>query len=529
MAADREARAQWPMDEAPAAPPRSAVATVLGALRRRESRGTGPQRLRAYVAGSAAVCMAGLAFNQTVAQIGSAVLARWIPSPHLYGEVSLLLQFLQLAGLAVGVGLDSALVYDIATRRPEPGRSFAAARGGMLGLGVLPVALCVLAAPLIARAYGVPPLTLAIRLGALTLLAQVALNAATALQTGLRRFGTQMALMIAATALAAVGRLVAVPAALAGASVGWIALAGGVGIAVPAVVGNVLGGRLRLSGAHAGPRVLLGEIPRMLRYGWPLWANNLLKAFQQPYLVLVAGATGVAAAGYVANDVALIGWAFLVTWAIRLVAVPLIAAGEDAVDRRTRMTVCFRLNHLVLFPVVAVLAFWPHQLVTAVYGARYAAGAGLLPLLVLGVYGSSIGRLATDALAAVAQTQASLPIMVISCVPLLLGAPLALRHGAMWLGWLYFGGWGASAAFAVWQLWRIGLPVDARAGFLEPLLPTAVAAPLALWGVRAGGVAGHLLVAVAVLVCAAASLAVYRMDRRPEHGAAVIPDLSVTP
>lgn len=486
---------------------------------------SGAQSLRAYVARSAAVCVAGLALNQTASQVGSAALARWIPSPQLYGEVSLLLQFLQLAGLALGLGLDSALVYDIATGRPQPGRSFAAARGGMLGLGALPVALCVLAAPFIARAYGVPALTVAVRIGAFALLAQVALNVATALQTGLRRFSTQMALMVCGTALAAVGRVAAIPAALAGVSVGWIALAGGGGTAVAAVVGLRLADRLRLPGAAVRPREILAEIPRMLRYGWPLWANNLLKAFQNPYLVLIAGATGVAAAGYVANDVALLGWAFLVTWAVRLVAVPLIAAGSDAADRRTRLTVCFRLNHLALFPIVAILIFWPHALVTAIYGARYATGAALLPLLVLGVYGSSIGRLTTDALAAVAQTHASVPIMLIACAPLLLGIPLEVRHGAMWLAWLYCGGWIASAAYALWQLWRIELPVDVRAGFVEPLLPTAAALPLALWGTHRGGAAGLGLVSAAVVVFCVLTVAVYRMQGRPGRGVAVMTDL----
>lgn len=457
---------------------------------------------------SAAVCLGGLLLNQAAGQAGAALLARRIPDPALYGTLSLLLQILNAATLAVGLGLNNALVYDIATRRPGAGRSFAAARNGTLALAALPVALCLLVAPFVATAYREPGLATALRLGSLFLFAQAAMNAAGAAQAGLRRFGVQTGLMVAATTLAVAGRLAAVPLVLRGASLGWVAMAGTGGVAAVAGLGLALGARAIPRGPDR-PGDWLTEVPRMLRYGWPLWAGNLLKAFQQPYLVLVAGAVSVTAAGYVANDVALIGWAFLVTWAFRMVAVPLIAAGGGPGERRARATLCFRLNHLALFPVVAALCLWPHQIVTAVYGARYAAAAPLLPLLALGVYGSSIGRLTTDTLAGSNQTRASLPIMLISSLPLLLAAPIALAHGTLWLGGLYCLGWLASGAYACLLLPRLGLGVHFRQAFVEPFLPTLCAAPLALWASRAGGA---LLPAAALIVFAALTFAVYQSD-----------------
>ncbi len=469
--------------------------------------------LRAYVMRSAAVCMAGLVANQAIGQLGGALIARRLASPVLYGELSLLLQLVSMAALGVGLGLDGALVYDVATGRPNMAGSLAATRNGMLALAALPVLLCVAAAPLAAAGYGIPGLAGALRIGALALFPQAALNAATALQSGLRRFSGQMALTVAATTLMVGGRLLAVPLLLRGASPGWVALGGGAGIAIVAAVGLALGARLvpgGRKGRPGGPSAgWAGEIPRMLRYGWPLWAGNLLKSFQQSYLVVVAGALGPAAAGFVANDVALIGWPFLVTWAFRLVAVPLVAAASDPAERRARASLCFRLNHLALFPVVAALCLWPHDLLAAIYGGRLAAAAGALPLLAVGVYGSSVGRLATDALAGANRTRSSLPIMLVSSLPLLAGAPFAASRGILWLGALYAVGWLASGAYALVLLQRVGLGVHVVPAFIEPAAPTALAVPLAVWAGRGGGVwAG----AAAALVFAAGTLWVYRRD-----------------
>lgn len=462
-----------------------------------------PAALRRYVTRSAAICVIGLLCNQVSRQLAIALLARRLPNPATYGALSILLQLITLMALGLGLGINNALVYDIATGRSHAARSFAAARASIIILAALPVGLCLAAAPLVGALYHQPQLAGALRLACLLLFAQGALNAAGAVQSGLRRFSVQTALMVGATTLAAIGWLAAVPLVRHGASLGWIPLAGGCGVALVAGVGLWLGARA-LPGPAGPPASWLRELPRMLRYGWPLWAGNLLKAFQQSYLVLVAGAAGVTAAGDMANDVALIGWPFLVTWAFRMVTVPIIAAGRPE-ERATRATLCFRLNHLALFPLVALLCFWPHQLVTLVYGARYASAAPLLPLLALGVYGSSIGRLGTDVLAGSNQTRASLPIMIISSVPLLLGAPFALTHGARWLGALYCGGWLASGGYAYLTLRRLDVGVGFRHGFVEPLLPTLCALPCALaathWhSVPLAAAAGVILLGVTALV-----------------------------
>lgn len=478
--------------------------------------------LRHYVARSASICMLGLVLNQVAAQLGGAFLARLIPDPRVYGELSLLLQFLNLAALGLGLGLNSALVYDVATGRAEPGRSFATAWRATIVFTSALVALSDLAAPFMARAYGVPGLTLAIDLGSLVFFAQGLLNLTTSLQSGLRRFGLQTGLMVAGTILATVGRLALIPAVAAGGSVGWLALAGGAGTALAAIAGLWLAAQTGLPGTVHGLRDAWTEAARMLRYGTPLWASNLLKSFQQPYLVLLAGGAGVAAAGFMANDVALLGWPFLVTWAFRLVAVPLIASAASQDERRERTTVCFRLNHLALFPVVALCLFWPREIVGAIYGARYAAAGALLPLLALGVYGSSVGRLATDALAAVGRSQASVPIMLVSSLPLLAVGPLALSRGTTWLAALYCAGWLLSGAYAYLLLTRIGLGVQLRSGFVEPLVPTLAASALAAWAGRLH--AGEAATAYALAGCAwlGLSAAVYRLGGGLGRGAGAL-------
>jgi O-antigen/teichoic acid export membrane protein len=463
--------------------------------------------------------MGGLALNQAINQMGGALLARWLTDVRVYGELSFVLQFLNLAALGLGLGLNSALVYDVATHRPETGRSFAAAWVGALAGAAALVGVCDLVAPLVGRLYGVPGFGLATALGSLALFAQALLNLTTSLQGGLRRFGSQMALMVAGTALAVVGRLLAAPALAHGASPGWVALSGGLGTAVAAAAGLWLAARMGLPGRLRGVAAYWQEVRRMLRYGSPLWASNLLKSFQQPYLVLIAGGAGMATAGFVASDVGLLGWPFLVTWAFRIVAVPLIASAHAPEERRRRTTVCFRLNNLALFPVVALCCLWPHLLVTAVYGARFAPAARLLPLLAVGVFGSSVGRLATDALAAVGDSRASVPIMLISSVPLLLGGPFALRLGAGWLAALYCAGWLLSAAYAYQLLRRVGLAVDGRVGFLEPLLPTAAAAAVAAVGAALPAPAQPFAPPLAAALLLALSLGVFQMGGHPGRGA----------
>ena len=116
-------------------------------------------------------------------------------------------------------------------------------------------------------------------------------------------------------------------------------------------------------------------------------------------------------------------------------------------------------------------------------------------------------------------SRASVPIVLTSSLPLLLGGPLALAHGGAWLAALYCIGWLLSGAYAYRLLARVGLGVDPRVGFLEPLLPTLAAGCAAAWagGLRGAGAWGGYALAACLLI--GLSLAVYRMGGHQGRGA----------
>ncbi len=458
--------------------------------------------LRRYVLRNVSLVMPGLFVNQAAITIGGALLARWVADPRTFGELSLALQFLSLAGLLIGIGLPSALVYDLATERRDAAIAYGVAQRGAL-LGALALVVCLwMVAPVLGRLYGAPDLPLAIDIGAVGLLASAPLNVTSGALTGMRRFGLQVGLMILATALTWGLRLVPLPFVHGSAAVAWALGGGSAGTIAGALVSLWWVRRLGLREAPRRRGADGAEAAIMLRYGVPIWLANVLKSFQGAYLTMVVGTLSVAAAGGMSNAVVLSGVITLVTWAFRAIAVPFIASGRERSARRQRGMLCFRLNLFALYPVTAAFVLYPGTLMTAVFGPAYASAAAYLPLLALGVYVSGVARLGSDMLAADGYSRGSLAVMVLAAVTVGIGAPLAAHGGGVAESAVFLGGWVLSALHTLWLLRRRELGLQAWFVFLEPLLPTLAAIPFAVAAQRLGGAAGWAAGTAAVAVLA---------------------------
>jgi O-antigen/teichoic acid export membrane protein len=461
----------------------------------------GMDELRGYVLRNVGLVMPSLFVNQAVITVAGALLAHWVVDPRTFGELSIAIQFLSLAGLLIGVGLPPALVYDLATGRRDAATAYGIAlRGTLLGAVVL-TALLWIAAPMLGRLYASPDLPLAIGLGALGLLASALLNVTSAAFTGLRRFALQVGMMILATTFTWGLRLALIPFVHGPSAVAWIMLGGSIGSAVGAVASMWWVRRLGLRPAPRRHGVDRDEAGHMLRYGVPIWLANALKTFQGAFLTMVVGTLSVAEAGAMSNAVVLTGVPTLVTWAFRSIAVPFIAAGPDKAARRERGLLCFRLNHFALYPVTAAFLLYPGFLMAAVFGPTYASAAAYLPLLALGVYGSAIARLGSDVLAADGFSRGSLEVMLLSAATVTVGAPLLASHGGVAESAVFLAGWVLSAAHTLWLLSHRGLGLSGWWVFGEPLLPTLAATPFALASLRLGGLSawGAGLMACCVL------------------------------
>ncbi|WP_243633122.1 hypothetical protein [Paenibacillus xerothermodurans] len=83
----------------------------------------------------------------------------------------------------------------------------------------------------------------------------------------------------------------------------------------------------------------------MMKYGTPLWAGNIAKAFQQPFLVMIIGSTSVIAVGHLANAFRITGFIGIVTWAFMIVTFPFVAeSSRDLAESKYRGTLVFAIT-----------------------------------------------------------------------------------------------------------------------------------------------------------------------------------------
>lgn len=317
----------------------------------------------------------GLFINQLLQTAGGMLLAALLNDPIRYGEANLLLQIFGMVSLFLNVGFNSALVYSFSTERAEVIRS--KYRWALLGsafFGVIVGLLLTLLAPWLVQAYRLPALEGALRAGSLLFLFNSVVNIGLAAFSGSRVFGTQAFFMVLGTLCSTAGTVLGVlrPIGSLGLLTG-ISLWMGAGALLTAVCIC-----WRVERVHhprwLGP-VSLSGMRSMMAYGVPLWAGNIAKAFQQPFLVMVVGSASVVAVGQLANGFRITGFIGIVTWAFMIVAFPFVAeSSQQPAEIRRRGTLCIRYNNLILYPLTLLICLYPNPINEALFGSGYTNG-----------------------------------------------------------------------------------------------------------------------------------------------------------
>lgn len=430
--------------------------------------------------------LGGLVIMQVMQVLLGALLVRVFPSADAFGRFNLVQQVIGLAGLLLGLGIDTALVVHLSRERSGPGahRKFSTAYRFNFWYGLALMIALAAVAPAIARLYAAPDLVPDLRAAAPTLMASSLLAPAQAALMGWGQFGAQALTTIVyqvtnAAALAA-GAVLAPQAPTRGAFL--TAAAVGLAVAGGALVLVARSGRFSLSPLGPFP-----DLKPMAAYGVPYWVGNLFKAYQQSFILMLTGLVSLAEVGYLANGWRLAGFVGVVTWGFMIVSLPFVSGAPDPAGQHRRTRMGMRYNHYLLFPVAAGLALYAPEVTTWAFGPAYAASARYLPLLSAGLLLSGVARLGAQCLAAVGRTRATAAILTLPGAVVLVGGPLLIPRAVAAGPWLFLGGWSAATCVSLALLHRYGLPPDWRQDFGRPAACTALAIGAALAGRALGG------------------------------------------
>ncbi|MCS7464356.1 oligosaccharide flippase family protein [Paenibacillus doosanensis] len=423
---------------------------------------------------SVSIIVLGLFINQLLQTAGGIVLARVLNDPALFGEVNLLLQIFGMVSLFLNVGFNAALVYSFSTNVQEAVQDkFRLALIGSMFFGIVVSLLLAALSPWLARAYQLPSLQGALLISSLMLIFNSVINVGVASFSGNRDFGTQAFFMVITTIFSTMGMILGVLAP-AGHNLLWgVSLWMGGGSLLTALF--ICWKAKRVHRPRWGGGIRLSQMREMMKYGVPVWAGNIAKAFQQPFLVMVIGASSVVAVGHLANAFRITGFIGIVTWAFMIVTFPFVAeSSKDWAESRRRGTLCVRYNNLILYPLTLAICLYPDEINGFLFGTSYATGDSgtYIRLLALGVFFSSVGRLGGNILAGLGKTKANFWVMIVAGIFVVALVPFIAGNHPVLAVWIYTGGWAVSALSMIWFFYREGFKLDWWKAYGEPLLPT---------------------------------------------------------
>ncbi|OXM82397.1 oligosaccharide flippase family protein [Paenibacillus rigui] len=436
------------------------------------------------------IIVVGLFINQLLQTVGSIILARLLNDPAKFGEVNLLLQIFGMVALFLNVGFNSALVYTFSTDRQEAIESkFRLSLLGSTFFGIVVSVIVAALAPLLADFYHLPSLKGALFLSAIMLIFNSVINIGVSSFSGNRDFKTQAFFMVITTVFSTLGMVLGVLWTFGTHDLLWgVSFWMGIGAMVTAAF--II---WKVEKVH-NPKWLgsfsLREMGRMMKYGVPLWAGNIAKAFQQPFLVMFIGSSSVIAVGELANASRITGFIGIVTWAFMIVTFPFVAeSSRDPQESKRRGTLCIRYNNLILYPLTLTICLYPNEINGFLFGSGYTTNdsAIYIRLLALGVLFSSVGRLGGSILSGAGKTKANFWVMIVAGVIVIALAPLFAANNPVLAVWFYTGGWAASALCMVWFFYYERFPLDWWRSYGEPLIPTLAMGLLMEIGQFAGG------------------------------------------
>ncbi|MDF2959624.1 MAG: hypothetical protein K0S39_1359 [Paenibacillus sp.] len=426
---------------------------------------------------SVSIIVLGLFINQLLQTAGSIIVARVLNDPVKFGEVNLLLQVFGMVTLFLNVGFTSSLVYTFSTNSAEAIKTkFRLALLGSIFFAVIISLLLSALAPLLSDAYKLPDLKGALIISSIMLVFNSIINIGVSSFSGNREFKTQAFFMVISTVFSTSGTILGVLWPLGVQSFLW-------GVSFWMGAGSMLAAVFicwKVKKVHHptwwGP-VSFIELREMMKYGVPLWAGSIAKAFQQPFLVMMIGSSSVIAVGYLANAIRITGFIGIITWAFMIVTFPFVAeSSRDLAESKRRGTLCIRYNNLILYPLTLVICLFPNQINGFLFGVSYTAddSAAYIRLLALGVFFSSVGRLGGNILAGIGKTKANFWVMVVAGIFVITVVPFLTSQNPVLSVWIYTGGWAASAVSMIWFFYLEGFPLDWWKSYGEPLIPTLV-------------------------------------------------------
>ncbi|ULL14074.1 hypothetical protein DVH26_06225 [Paenibacillus sp. H1-7] len=423
---------------------------------------------------SVSIIVLGLFINQLLQTVGSIILARVLNDPALFGEVNLLLQIFGMVTLFLNVGFNSALVYGFSTNREEAVQSkFRTALLGSLVFGIVVSAVLAVLAPLLSHTYQLPSLQGALIISSLMLVFNSVINIGVASFSGNREFGTQATFMVITTVFSTLGMVLGVLWPIAGDLLWGVSFWMGVGSLLTAIF--ICWKAEKVHRPRWLGEIRLTQMREMMRYGVPGWAGNIAKAFQQPFLVMIIGASSVVAVGHLANAFRITGFIGIVTWAFMIVTFPFVAeSSKDWEESRRRGTLCVRYNNLILYPLTLAICMYPNEINGFLFGEGYTTGdsATYIRLLALGVFFSSVGRLGGNILAGLGKTKANFWVMIVAGIFVIAVAPFINSSNSVLAVWMYTGGWAVSALSMFWFFYLEGFKLNWWKAYGEPVLPT---------------------------------------------------------
>jgi O-antigen/teichoic acid export membrane protein len=424
---------------------------------------------------SVSIIVLGLFINQLLQTVGSIVVARVLNDPGKFGEVNLLLQVFGMVNLFLNLGFNSSLVYTFSTNSKDAiENKFRLAMLGSVFFGVVVCILLAALSPLLAQTYALPSLQGALLISSIMLVFNSIINIGVSSFSGNRNFGTQALFMVITTTLSTVGTVLGVLWPVGEDGFLW-------GVSIGMGVGSVLAALFicwKVQKVHHPKwlgRVSIPEIWKMMQYGVPLWAGNIAKAFQQPFVTMIIGSSSVIAVGHISNAFRITGFIGIVTWAFMIVTFPFVAASyQDPLESKRRGTLCIRYNNLILYPLTVVICLYPDQINGYLFGEGYTSedSAIYIRLLALGVFFSSVGRLGGNILAGIGKTKANFWVMIVAGIFVITLVPTIAASHPVLAVWIYTGGWAISAICMIWFFYLENFTLDWWKAYGEPLIPS---------------------------------------------------------
>jgi O-antigen/teichoic acid export membrane protein len=233
------------------------------------------------------------------------------------------------------------------------------------------------------------------------------------------------------------------------------------------------------------------------KIAWPVWFGELIKGAQPALLQLLAGTVLLSEAGVVAIAQVIIGPSEMIGWAVRTVAMALVA--ERRASERSAITdLLLRAHNYLLFPTLAVLWVAGPSIIRAFFAPEFHGATRYLPVLVLMMLANSFTRVATWTLVGAGKAYVYAMVMgmvaMVSIPGMLLSA--LWMHNIMAAAWWMTAGWYVGAVSTLWMIHTFGVRLNWTKTFAEPAA-WALATALIVWLALYEGLA---LVAVAAVL-----------------------------